>query len=253
MPRPERPLLPPATQAAGARAAAPGAEGAGSWPCARPRRTPPLPPLQSLLPLLGGCQEEDGTSDLGTGRGWQRAQAQCSPEPLPIPWCLCCQGCTRPPHGSVPCCNTKLLEQGTGRPAGPGQDGSGRSRPPNSKFISSPARRGQGSVVLVSQGSHAPSPPAGPQLPGPSACPAPCRLGHRKPPPGPAPCAFRLRGALRGEGCAGSWGGLCFAWGGRGGAGGASVLWWPRGLQSPSSSEKRGGSGSIDRGGILSV
>lgn len=53
---------------------------------AHPHPTPPL------VPPLGGWQEEDGTSDLGTRRGWQRAHAQgwCSQEPVlcPLLWGL---------------------------------------------------------------------------------------------------------------------------------------------------------------------
>lgn len=97
------------------------------------------PPTPSLLPLLGRCQAEDGTSDLGTGRGWQRAHAQAgAPRSLcPFLWCQCLgrQGCTRPPplfapfsqepRGPVPPYKTQTSED---RVQGGGWARAGRQR-----------------------------------------------------------------------------------------------------------------------------
>lgn len=50
------------------------------------------PPTTILVPPLGGWQEDDGTSDLGTWRGWQRGHAQGwrpqEPVLCPLLWCL---------------------------------------------------------------------------------------------------------------------------------------------------------------------
>lgn len=143
--------------------------------------------------------------------------------------------------------------------------------PPNSKFISSPARKGWGSAVLVSQGSNArpPHPPAaGPQLPadsgtenpispGPGADAASCPLSAAG---GSSPVGKVAAGSRRGRGflvahACGTGTMICaLLGGGPGGVRGDSVLWLGSGASKVHHQVRnRGGSGSIDRGGILSV
>lgn len=102
---------------------------------------------------------------------------------------------------------------------------------------------GQGSVVLVSQGSHAPSPPAGPQLPGLQRAQLPAARAQETHRPGPGTRLVPFGGGGLSEGKAvrlpGGTGAAVCALLGEGVEGpGASGLWWAQGLQSPSS-EKR--------------